>query len=142
MKRLDVSKILFYAVSISGLLGLSFAFGLYSAAKNTAVYEAIRAVKNKVEESLNLVSEEAKTITKLHPEHFLQPARYEGAGVTVNNVSDGEDELILLASFFDETNQLRLIQRNGTVIARWPVSFSEIFPDYYFLSCHKKALLV
>jgi len=129
LNRLDLSKILFYAVTISGLFGLSFAFGLYSAAKKTVVYEAVRALKNSVEESLNLVSEEASTMTKTHPKHFLQPARYDGTGVTVNDFADSEEELILLSGFFDKTNQLRLIRRDGTVIARWPVSFSEIFPD-------------
>jgi hypothetical protein len=129
MNRLDVSKILFYAISFTGLLGLSFAFGLYSAAKKTAVYEAIRALKNSVEESLNLVSEEASTLTKTHPKHFLQPARYEGSGITVNDFADSEEEVIFMAGFFDDNNELRLIRRNGAVIARWPVRFSEIFSD-------------
>lgn len=125
MDRLDVSKILFYAISITGILGLSFAFGLYSAAKKTVVYEAVRTVKNTVE----LVFEEITTMTTLRPEHFLQPARYEGAGVTVNDVSSGEEKLIFLSGFFDNNNELRLIRRNGTIIARWPVHFSEIFPN-------------
>jgi hypothetical protein len=129
MKRLDVSKILFYAISITGLLSLTFAFGLYSAAKNTVVYETVKALKNSVEESLNLVSEEASTLTKVHPKHFLAPARYDGSGVTVNDFADSEEELIFLSGFFNESNELRLIQRDGTVIVRWPVSFSEIFPD-------------
>lgn len=129
MKRFEVSKILFYAISITGLFGLAFAFGLYSAAKKTVVYEAVRALKNTVEESLNLVSKEASTLTKTHPKHFLQPARYDGSGVTVNDFADSKEELIFLSGFFNESNELRLIQRNGTVIARWPVHFSEIFPD-------------
>ena len=129
MQRIDVSKILFYAVITFGLLGLSFAFGLYSAAKKTVIYEVVLALKNTVEESLNLVSEEATTLTKIHPKNFLQPARYDGAGVTVNDFADNEEELIFLSGFFDETNELRLIKRNGTIVARWPVSFSEIFPD-------------
>jgi hypothetical protein len=129
MNRLAVTKFLFYAISITGLLGLSFIFGLYSAANKTVVYEAVLALKNTVEESLNLVSEEASTLTKTHPKHFLQPARYDGTGVTVNDFADSDEELIFLSGFFDETNQLRLIQRNGTVVARWPASFSEIFPD-------------
>ena len=129
MNRLDVSKILFYAILITGLLGLSFAFGLYSATKKTIVYEAVRDLKNAVEEPLNLVFGEASTLTKLRPKHFLQPARYDGTGVTVNDVSGDEEELLFLTGFFNENNELRLIRRNGNVIARWPVHFSEIFPD-------------
>jgi hypothetical protein len=129
MNRFDISKFLFYLIFIVGALGLSFAFGLYSGARKTVAYEAVRALKNSVEESLNLVKEEASTLTKTHPKHFLQPARYDGAGVTVNDFADSEEELIFLSGFFNENNELRLIQRDGTVIARWPVSFSEIFPD-------------
>lgn len=129
MNRLELSKFLFYAISITFFLGMSFVFGLYSGANRTVVCEAVIAFTNSVEKSLNLVSEEALTLSKIHPKHFLQPARYEGAGVTVNDVSNGEDELILLSGFFDKTNQLRLIRRDGTVIARWLVRFSKIFPD-------------
>jgi hypothetical protein len=129
MNRADVSKICFYTICIIGFFSLSFVFGLYSGVKKTVVYQTARSLKNTVEESLYLIFEEASTLSKTHPKHFLQPARYEGAGVTVNEVSGGEDDVILLSGFFDKTNQLRLIRRDGTVIARWPVRFYEIFPN-------------
>ena len=66
---------------------------------------------------------EGKLLQRLPPTHL----RYEGEGVTINDVSEGEDELIFLAGFFDDTNQLRLIRRDGTVIVRWPVHFPDIF---------------
>ena len=63
------------------------------------------------------------------PEHFLQPARYDGDGVTVNDLPDGDADLILLSGFFGDTNALRLIRRNGDVVASWPVRFSDLFSD-------------
>ncbi|CAB5122819.1 hypothetical protein D3OALGA1CA_2687 [Olavius algarvensis associated proteobacterium Delta 3] len=121
----DVSKIVFYAAAVGLILSLSFAVGLYSAHKKTVVYRALLDVKKKIE----LVSEEASTLTKLHPKHMVQPARFEGQGVTVNNVPGGEQDLVFLSGFFEDTNEHRLIRRDGSILARWPVNYSEIFPD-------------
>lgn len=129
MNRLDIPKILFYVTSVICILGLTFGFGLYSAARQTAVYEAVRDIKKSIEDSFSLVFKEASTLTKTHPEHFLQPARCNGSGVTVNDFSESNEGLIFLSGFFDDGNELRLIRRNGTIINRWPVSFSDIFPD-------------
>jgi len=129
MSRIDSSRVLFYTTCIAGFIILSFAFGLYSGFNRTAVFQGVRELKNKVEESFELVSGEATTLLKIHPEHFVQPARHEGSGVTVNKAPGGEEELILLSGFFEENNQLRLIRRDGTVIAKWPVRFTEIFPN-------------
>ena len=116
MNRLDVSKILFYVVSMTVIVGLSFACGLYSGRYQTSTFRAVWTLKNTIEESFGLVSKEATTLTKIHPEHFLQPARYDGAGVTVNDFSDGEKELIFLSGFFNESNELRLIRRDGLLL--------------------------
>ena len=79
-------------------------------------------------DSVKLVLGESSTLAG-RPEHFLQPARYEGDGVTVNDVADGDADLILLSGFFGDTNALRLIRRNGDLVAEWPVRFSALFPD-------------
>ena len=129
MNSLNIPKILFYTVTIVCVLGLTFALGLYSGAKKTAVYKAVRNLKSIVERNVDIVTEEAGTLTGMHPTHFLQPARYAGWGVTVNDVAEDDDNLVFLTGFFGEMNELRLIQRNGEVVARWPVRFSEIFPD-------------
>ena len=61
------------------------------------------------------------------PTDFLQPARKPGTGVTINErVDDGP---IRAASIFDGGNELRLIRRDGSIVARWPVRFSTHFPD-------------
>lgn len=129
MPRIDVSKLFFYTTCITMMILLSFIFGLYSGFHKTGVFKTVQAFKDTVESSFTSVVSEASTMTKIHPDHFLQPAKYEGSGITVNAASNDQDELIFLSGFFDEGTELRLIRRNGTLIARWPVVFSEIFPD-------------
>ncbi len=62
------------------------------------------------------------------PVHFLQPSRKPGEGVTVNEVPRRTD-LVLLTGFFDDTPGLRLIRRDGTLLAAWPAVFSELMPE-------------
>ena len=49
MKRFIMSKYLFFVILIAGVLGLTFAFGLYSGVRQTVVYEAVRTLKNSIE---------------------------------------------------------------------------------------------
>ena len=63
------------------------------------------------------------------PKYFLQPARYEGSGVIVNKTGDDNNDLIFISGFFDDSNEIRLIRRNGEPVARWPVKYSKYFPD-------------
>lgn len=65
---------------------------------------------------------------RLRPEHFLQPSRKPGSGVTVNILPDSGD-LVLLTGFFDGDPGLRLIRRDGTVVAAWSAKFSELLPE-------------
>ena len=129
MDRFDFSKIVFYATCVTGVLGLSFAFGLYSGANQTVVYDVLAGLKAKIEDSLNITKEEAPTLAKIHPKNFLQPARYQGHGVTVNKVVEPVENFVLLSGFFGDSNEIRLIRRDGSVIARWPAQFSAIFED-------------
>jgi hypothetical protein len=62
------------------------------------------------------------------PVHFLQPSRKPGEGVTVNDVPQRAD-LVLLTGFFDDDPGLRLIRRDGTVVASWPAAFSRLMPE-------------
>jgi hypothetical protein len=128
MRRIDFSKVFFYITTVSVLLGATFLFGLYSGVKENDVYRAVRFLKTTVGESLNITSKEVGTITGTHPDHFLQPARQDGNGVTINTVPD-DGRLILLSGFFDGNNGLRLIRRDGTVVHHWTVKFYDIFPD-------------
>lgn len=133
-KRFDISKLVFYSVSLAALFGFTLVLGLYSGAKRTPVFWAVDAVKVRVEYAVATMLAEAATLAGIHPDHFLQPSRHDGDGVTVNEHPKNDDDLILLAGFFGNTNELRLIRRDGTVVARWPVRFSKLFPDPSHLS--------
>lgn len=129
MQRFEVSKYFFFTISILTVLGLFFAFGLYSGYHQTIVFKKVQTLKNMVERSFTLLTMEFTTLTNIHPSHFLQPAKHEGSGVTVNDATTDSKELIFLSGFFEGANEIRLIRRDGSIVARWPVRFSEIFPD-------------
>lgn len=129
VRRIDVSKVVFYGLVSSGLLGLSFFVGLHAGVKKTILFHAVNAVKTVIESSVTTLAEEFPTLTGTHPTNLLQPSRYARDGVTVNDPSSDQGDLILLSGFFKDTNELRLVRRNGDVVARWPVSFYEIFPN-------------
>ena len=64
-----------------------------------------------------------------HPRHHhLQPSRGKGRGVTVNKTPD-DGAFIVMAGFFDEENQIRLVKRDGTLFKKWPLDYFEHFPD-------------
>lgn len=108
---------------------MPFAYGLYSAANQTPVYRFAITLEDLVQRALSLTAEELPTLTGLRPTHFLQPARGPGEGVTINAGEARQSDLILLSGFFDQSNEIRLIHRDGRVVARWPVRFSALFPD-------------
>ena len=122
-KERDLSRAVFVASVAVAALGLAFAAGLYSAAKRNVVYRLIHGAWD----DLTLVAEESENIAGTEPVHFLQPSVLEGSGVTVNGIDDGA--LVLLVGFFDGGNELRLVRRDGSPAARWPVRFSDHFPD-------------
>ncbi len=80
------------------------------------------------------IFKEIGNISGTRPVGFLQPARKDGAGVTINELPVGQDDLLLLSGFFGKGNGLRLIKRNGDAVAVWDVRFSELFPDTSHLS--------
>lgn len=102
-----------------------FAYGAY-AYKNWVF--PVPQLKNGVE-NLKLTLSELGTIASFHPAHFLQPAREEGEGVTINKLPASNTDVLMLSGFFGQDNGLRLLKRNGEVLAQWDVRFSEIFPD-------------
>lgn len=113
------------------MLGGVLLFGVYSGARQNFVYRAFAGIKDRVDGALTLVMEEAPTLTGSRPDWFLQYPYYPGDGVTVGLAHDNGK--IMLAGFFEGGNQIRLIERDGTVIARWPVVFSDLFPDSSYM---------
>ncbi|MCA8882252.1 MAG: hypothetical protein KDA50_00630 [Rhodobacteraceae bacterium] len=122
-KNLD--RFLFAASGSLLVLGLTFGAGLYSGASRNGIYNAAA----KLTDTLSLVLDERENLVPGgDPVRYLQPALRPGDGVTVNTRPDNGD-LIFLSGFFDGTTELRLIRRDGTVVVKWPVHFSQDFPD-------------
>ncbi len=120
---------MFYVVVGCAAVGVPFALGLRAGAEKTSAYFFWTDVAASLTDSVALATEEAPTITGIRPSHFLQPSRYDGEGVTINAGGGDPDDLILLTGFFDDGNELRMIRRDGRIVARWPVKYHELFPN-------------
>ncbi|MGM0586684.1 MAG: arylsulfotransferase family protein [Pseudomonadota bacterium] len=119
----DPARLIFVVSAVTLIAGLAFFLGVMSALQRNAAFQAVGGLTR----DIVLVIEDMKGWDGT-PVHFLQPARREGEGVTVNERA-GDGKLILLSGYFDDGNELRLIRRDGRVVARWPARFSEHFPD-------------
>ena len=115
------SKILFFTVVIAVGAGSLVLFGIYSAYYKTPFFQAVEGLANAIKTDITAFRETSFA----RPDNLLQPARYPGSGVTINSVKD-EGEYILISGFFDKSNEIRLIKRNGTILKRWPLSFSRM----------------
>lgn len=62
------------------------------------------------------------------PFDHIQPSRKPGSGMTVNRIGD-DGSLVMIAGFFDGSNEIRLVRRDGTPVRRWPARFYEHFED-------------
>ncbi|MFM2354295.1 MAG: hypothetical protein RLZZ528_31 [Pseudomonadota bacterium] len=129
----DFSKTAFAGAAI--LLGSAaiFGAGMYAGATRNIAY---RAVTGFADLFRSVLAEKDNIGPAARPVYFLQPARQAGAGVTLNDTTD--DSLILLAGFFDGSNGMRLIRRDGTVLAKWDLSFAALFPQPDYLETPPK----
>ena len=84
-----MSRYLFYFSCLS----LAFAYGVFVSAYKIFPYRILKHVKD----SVDIVLAERKTLAGVKPEHFLQPSKRDGQGVTVNDV--GDDAFVLLSGF-------------------------------------------
>lgn len=124
-----IAKALFLTVTMTAACALLVGFGMHSAYNKTAPFRVVNRAVRSMTGTLDTVSE----TSILRPDHLIQPARYKGEGVTVNRMP-ANGEMVLLSGFFGEDHELRLIQRDGTVVNRLPLVFSDIFADASFLS--------
>lgn len=123
----DRAEIISTVARIVLLAVLMFLSGLYAALSQGAVNRVVMSFLGSVRATL----EQLPIITGSEPVDFLQPARQEGNGVTINARDDGR--LIAIAGFFDGQNGIRLMRRDGTVLASWRLEFSRDFPDPAYL---------
>jgi len=70
----------------------------------------------------------------------LQPSRGQGHGVTVNKTPN-DGALVLMAGFFDDENQIRLIKRDGTLVKKWSLDYLKHFPDAVARECNPRSPL-
>lgn len=116
------------AVAGIGLLALgAFSFGLYSAATDGPAYRAVKAFL----QTARVAAVGLPTVIGAVPVDFLQPARQPGQGVTINAREDGR--LIAIAGFFNGQNGIRLMRRDGVIVASWVLKFSRDFPETGYL---------
>lgn len=128
MKKFILERSIFISVAAILVLATVFGLGMLSGHRENAAYRAVFGVVD----SLQTLETEWPNLTGSYPVHFLRPARYDGSGVTVNTVQDDGDKLILMSGFFGENNGVRLIRRDGSVVASWRISAKELFPDRSF----------
>ena len=121
---MNLPRLLFMLATGSAVVGGSFAAGLYAGVTRNSVYKLVHHVFTSVQQALNAVQE----TSLLEPDHLLQPTRGQGKGVVVN-LRESDGALVLLSGFFEKSNELRLVRRDGSIVRRWPVSFSKLFPD-------------
>jgi hypothetical protein len=120
-RKPDLSRVSFYV----SCLVLAFGYGVGVGAYQLFPYALLKFGLD----SVRSVFEEAPTLSGVRPEEFLQPARHDGRGVTVLEPDRMAPGLTMVSGFFDDGNEVRLIAEDGTPVRRWPVRFSEIFPD-------------
>lgn len=125
----NISKLAFISSVAILLCGLTFGIGLYSGVKRNAIYDLFRSIWSDV---ALVYGELGDIASAVEPIHFLQPSRQPGTGVTVNDRGN-DGNLVLLSGFFGGGNEIRLLRRDGSLVARWPVSFSAHFPDVSYL---------
>jgi len=120
-KKVDPAKIAFL-VSTTGLVFLA---GFFAGVFHLFPY----GILNFGYDSLREVWEHRETVVLQRPEDFLEPARHPGEGVTHLLEARMAPGLTLLAGFFGDTNELRLVTADGEPVRRWPVKVTEIFQD-------------
>lgn len=126
-----ISKSLFFLSIGIVLVGGGFFYGVASYRGELFPIPQLRTVKN-----LITTGETFKDPRFKH----LQPSRGQGSGVTINKVPD-DGAYILMAGFFDNENQIRLITRNGTIVIKWSLDFFKHFPNADSRACEKASTL-
>ncbi|KPJ83805.1 MAG: hypothetical protein AMS19_03065 [Gemmatimonas sp. SG8_23] len=116
----QVARRLFLLSIVLAAFAYGFAAGSYELFPHRQLQFAIS--------SLTEVWGDRETLLEGTPNQFLRPSLYDGEGVTVN-ASDASPGLTLISGFFEDSNELRLIRLDGSVVQRWPVRFSELFPS-------------
>ncbi len=104
------------------LLGLAFAFGVYTVVKQTALFDLIEESKDLAKQAVR----DPSSIVNPKPEHWIDRRRFDGDGVVVNRLADQSADLVLLQGFFEGGLEIRLVGRDGQPVRRWPLNGPEL----------------
>ena len=113
------------AVFLLSLLLVVFGYGILVGRYEFFPYSILKFAQDSVQQ----VFADKETILRLRPIEFLEPARYAGNGILTWKKDQAVPGLTLLSGFFGDSNELRLIRLDGTIVHRWPLNFSRIFPN-------------
>lgn len=117
-KGVDFAKLTFLCSSALVVFAYGVAVGAYEIFPFAAIKFGVHSVQ-----------EVWRTRFGTRPAAYLERARFDGSGVTLVVQDKVAPGLTLLTGFFTDGNELRLIRQDGTFVNRWPVRFSELFPD-------------
>lgn len=121
MTRLALARRLFFAAVLALVFVYGVAVGRYEVFPFAVMELGVRSVAD--------VFKERNTIVRTRPDHFLEPARYAGHGVTHADTNRMAPGLTFLQGFFDGNNEMRLVRPDGSIVRRWPVRFSALVTD-------------
>lgn len=124
MRDRDLSLIISRVVSFLLIIIGFFFLGFISGKDRVFPYAFLNSMIN----NITVVAQELPVMLGMKPTHYLAPARKPGSGVTINELTDAGDH-VAISSFFDGAPEIRLIRRDGTIVARWPARLSELLPD-------------
>ena len=120
-KNLNAPKLLFLLSSASVL----FFYGLAVGHKKIFPFYELRFGYH----SSQQVLKQLPTLTGSQPQDFLSQARHQGYGVARIDTQKTAPGLTFISGLFNGGNEMRLISQDGSVVQRWPVRFTELFPD-------------
>lgn len=139
MARVDISRLSFYLSSFVIVVAVSFMAGFYSYHEKNFAYRFVETAWADLKMIIDPPEDrpaEADGAWRAH----LQPTRGHGDGVTINRrANDGAS--VLMVGFFDDENQARLVNRDGSVIKKWSMDFFEHFPEADARACQIKSPL-
>jgi hypothetical protein len=125
IKQIEPAKVLFGISCLFVVFGYGLAVGRYQ----VFPFSILKAGQD----SILQVFEEREMLLGIRPTDFLSPIRYDGNGVVTHESARAVPGLTLLTGFFDDQNEMRLLRLDGSIVNRWPVRFSEIFPEPEFI---------
>lgn len=119
-------RIFIAAVAFIVLVG-TFGYGALSYKRNLPPIPQLRASVQALED----VFDDMMTDDR---HNHIQPSRGKGAGITANTVPE-DGSLVFMTGFFDEETQIRIVNRDGSVVRKWSLNYLDHFPDASNRTC-------